>query len=327
MGTTLRVAAVQDRPVWLDPEATTQRVIARMTEAAAHGAELVAFPETYLSGYPFWVCRTDGAAFNDPDQKRAYARYLEAAVTADGPELAQIAHSAAELDVFVFLGITERGHPDASGSTFCSLVAIHPQRGVVGVHRKLQPTHDERLVWARGDGAGLRAHEFRGWRLGGLSCWENLMPQARHALYADGIDLHVCTWPGWSGLTEITPRFIAQEGRVYVIAVGGLLSVADAPADFPMIGELAARFPVLPFDGGSGIAGPDGTWVADRVLGSETILYADADLARVREERLMFDPTGHYARPDVFETIVHRGRQLAARFDDDIPRPRDTRAA
>jgi nitrilase len=312
----MRVAAVQARPVWGDTALTTAKVIALMEDAAAQGAELIVFPETFLCGYPFWLCRTNGAAFNDPRQRKAYAFYLETAVEAGGPELTEISEAASELGVFVFLGLTERGTRSAHGSTFCTLAAIHPERGVVGMHRKLQPTHDERLVWARGDGNGLRAHEFNGWRLGGLNCWENWMPQARHALYADGIDLHVAAWPGWSGLTGDITRFIAMEGRVVSVAASGLLSLDDVPADFPMLDEIRAEFPVLPFDGGSGIAGPTGAWLAERVIGREEILFADVELAQVREERMMFDAAGHYARPDVFDVVVDRRRLDAATFDD-----------
>ncbi|MEA2197637.1 MAG: nitrilase [Solirubrobacteraceae bacterium] len=312
----LRIAAIQSRPVWLDPAGTTARVIDLIERAAQDGAELIALPETFLCGYPFWVCRTNGAAFDDRLQKQAYARYLEAAVELEGPELAMIREAAGDHGVFLFLGVTERDGRAARGSTFCTLVAIHPERGIVGAHRKLAPTHDERLVWARGDGHGLRTHEFKGWRVGGLSCWENWMPQARHALHADGIDIHVSTWPGWSGLTTDITRFIALEGRVYSVAVSGLLSLSDVPADFPMLEQIAAQYPELPFDGGSAIAGPDGCWIEAPNRGAETIVYADAEPNRVREERLMFDVSGHYSRPDVFETVVHRRRQRAAEFDD-----------
>ena len=237
----MRVAVAQDRPVWLDPAATTQKIVWLLERAASEGVELVALPETFLCGYPFWICRTNGAAFDDPRQKDAYARYLEAAVELDGPEVALIREAASDLGVFVYLGMSERGARSARGSIYCTLLAVDPERGVVGAHRKLAPTHDERLIWARGDGHGLRTHEFRGLRLGGLICWENWMPQARHALYCDGEDLHVAVWPGWSGLTADITRFIAQEGRVYCMSASGLLSLDDIPDDFPMIEEIGRR--------------------------------------------------------------------------------------
>jgi nitrilase len=312
----MRVAVAQDRPVWLDPAATTAKVVSLIEQAAHAGAELIALPETFLCGYPFWVCRTNGAAFDDPRQKDAYAAYLEAAVELDGPEVAVIRQAAGDLGLFVYLGMSERGARAARGSIYCTLLAVDPDRGVVGAHRKLAPTHDERLVWARGDGHGLRTHEFRGLRVGGLICWENWMPQARHALYSDGEDLHVAVWPGWSGLTADITRFIAQEGRVYCLSASGLLSLDDVPDDFPMIEEIRAQYDTLAFDGGSGIAGPDGRWVAPPVLGEATLVLADVDPRAVRRERMMLDVAGHYARPDVFETTVHRRRLEAVQFDD-----------
>ena len=212
--------------------------------------------------------------------------------------------------------MTERGGRVARGSTFCSVATIDPEAGLAGVHRKLVPTHDERLVWSRGDGHGLRAHEFRGVRFGVLACWENWMPQARHALYCDGVDVHVAVWPGWSGLVGDITRFIAMEGRVYSLAASGLLGWEDVPADFPMVDEMRAQYPALPFDGGSAIAGPDGRWIVAPVLSEERLVTAEVDVHQVHRERMMFDVSGHYARPDVFRTTVSRVRQDAAVFED-----------
>jgi nitrilase len=312
----MRVAVAQDRPVWLDPAATTLKIVSLLERAAADGVELVAFPETFLCGYPFWLCRTNGAAFDDPRQKDAYARYLEAAVEITGPEVATIREAACDLGIFVSVGLSERGARTARGSIYCTQLAIDPDEGVVGTHRKLVPTHDERLVWARGDGHGLRTYEFRGLRVGGLLCWENWMPQARHALYCDGEDLHIAAWPGWSGLTADITRFIAQEGRVYCMSASGLLSLEDIPDDFPMIEEIRASYAELPFDGGSGVAGPDGRWIASPVRDAATLVVAEVDPRTVMRERMMLDVSGHYARPDVFETRVHRRRLEAAEFDE-----------
>jgi nitrilase len=261
-GDTVRIAAAQARPVWLDPKATTDKILTWLEDAAAQQVDLVVFPEAFLSGYPYWLDPTGGAVFDDPAQKRAYAAYLDAAVLADGPELALVVEAARDLGIFVYLGVTERGGGPASGTVFCTLVAIDPDLGVVSTHRKLMPTYQERLVWGIGDGHGLRTHRVGDLRVGGLNCWENWMPQARHALYADGEDLHVSVWPGSPRNTVDITRFIALEGRVWSLAVGGLLSLSDVPTDFPLRTQLEQAGLVEYCRGGSQCPHPtaDGSW-------------------------------------------------------------------
>ncbi len=313
----MRIAAAQAHPHWLDPAATTKKVLSWLTDAAAQGVQLLAFPETFLSGYPFWVTRTGGAAFEDRRQKRAYAAYLDAAVELDGPELSAVREAAADLGVFTYLGVTERGAGPARGTVYCTLVAIDPGRGVVSAHRKLMPTYEERLVWGTGDGHGLRVHPTAwGLRVGGLNCWENWMPQARHALYAGGEDVHVAVWPGSPWLTRDITRFIAREGRVWSLAASGLLSLDDVPDDFPLRDELLADPAPLGYTGGSAIAAPTGEWLVEPVTDTERLVVADVDAEQVRRERHNFDPTGHYARPDVFRVSVDRRRLAAAEFSD-----------
>lgn len=310
----MKVAAAQTRPVWLDKDATAERVVSWIERAAGDGVQLVAFPETFLPGYPTWVCRTDGARFDDPQQKRAYAEYLDAAVELDGPQLARVTEAVRDLRVFVYLGVAERGTGTGRGTVFCTLVAIAPGDGVVGAHRKLVPTYDERLAWGWGDGNGLRVHPVDGWRVGGLNCWENWMPQARHALYADGEELHVSVWPGSAELTTDITRFVAREGRVWHLAVGGLLDGGDVPETFTYGRELATMGAL--HDGGSAIAAPSGAWVVEPVRGREGLVTAELDRALLDGERQNFDPAGHYARPDVFDVRVDRRRREAATFVD-----------
>jgi len=312
----VRIAAAQARPVWLDPATTTKQVVTWLEDASAQQVELIAFPETFLSGYPFWLQFTGGARFDDPAQKKAYAAYLDAAVLADGPELALITEAARDLGVFVYLGATERGDGSARGTVFCTLFAIDPATGVVSAHRKLVPTYEERLVWGMGDGHGLRTHQVGETRVGGLNCWENWMPQARHALYAQGEELHVSVWPGNPRNSADITRFIALEGRVFSLAVNGLISLSDVPTDFPLHAELEEAGVTDYCLGGSGIAAPDGTWVAPPVVGQERLVIADLDLRRVSEERQNFDPTGYYSLPDVFTVHVDRRRRSAAEFGD-----------
>lgn len=308
----MRVAAAQAHPAWGDRDAGTKRVVEWIGRAADEDVELLSFGETYLSGYPFWVSRTDGARFDDPGQKAAYAFYLEQAVEVDGPELGQIAEAVRDHGVFTYLGVTER----VRGTVYCTLVAIDPARGIVSVHRKLNPTYEERLVWGAGDGHGLRVHPVGEARVGGLVCWENWMPQARHALYAAGEEIHVAAWPGSSGLTRDASRFIAMESRSFVLSAGALLSPADVAEGFPLRGPALEGAPEVMYDGGSCIAAPDGSWVVEPVSGEERLVVAELDLARVREERQSFDPAGHYARPDVFDVRVNRRRLDAATFEE-----------
>ncbi len=315
----MRIAAANLHPVWGNKTAATAKVIEWIRRAAAERIDLLAFPETYLSGYPIWQAVTDASRWEDPQQKAAFAYYLDAAVELDGPEIAQVTEAVRDLGVFVYLGTSERGRgAGARGTVYCTLVAIDPAKGVVSAHRKLMPTFDERMAWGIGDGHGLRVHTLaNGWRVGGLNCWENWMPQARHAMYAGGEDLHVSVWPGSCDLTRDITRFTALEGRVYVLAASALLSLDDIPRDFPLYDEIAA-LPAggVEYDGGSAIAGPDGRWLAEPVAVEERLVCAEIDLRRVREERQNFDPTGHYSRPDVFEVRVNRRRLEAVTFEE-----------
>ena len=308
----MKIAAAQLAPKWGDKQGTTELVVEWIHKAAAEGVELVAFPETFLSGYPYWIGATNGAQFNDPAQKAAFAFYLEQAVYIDGPEIAAIVDAARSTGLFVYIGITERA---ASGGTiYATLVAIDPSLGVVSSHRKTMPTFEERLVWGVGDGHGLQVHDAGEIRVGGLNCWENWIPLARHSIYAQGIDLHVAVWPGSASLTEDITRFIAKEGRCYVLSAGAILRPEDISLDFPLR-EQAAGDSDMFFNGGSAIAGPNGQWIVEPVDGTEQLVIADIDPSVVRGERQNFDPAGHYFRGDVWDVTVNRKR-LNTKFED-----------
>jgi nitrilase len=317
----MRIAAANVHPAWGRPDEGAERVVDWISQAGAEGVDLLAFGETHLGGYPFWLALTDGARWNEPSQKAAYAYYLDAAVELDGPQLRLITEAAAEHRVFTYLGIAERRAGTARGSVYATLVAIDPDKGIVSAHRKVQPTYDERMAWAAGDGNGLRVHTFTGRegetaRVGGLNCWENWMPQARLAMYAGGEDIHVSAWPGSVRNTVDNARFVALEGRVFTLAAGTIISRADVADDFP----LSAQLPDGDWtDGGSAIAAPDGAWLQEPLAGEERLVVADIDLARVREERQNFDPVGHYSRNDIFQLHVDRRRLSAVELSEDRP--------
>lgn len=301
----MRIAGIQAAPVYLDPGATAEKAVKLLGEAAAGGAELCVFPETFLSGYPVWPSITGGAMFNDHRQKEAYAAYLAGSVRVEDEEFQSIVAEAAKLGIFTYLGFIERS--DSGGSVYCSLAAIHPENGVLSVHRKLMPTYQERMIWSQGDAHGLEVHDWKGFRVGGLNCWENWMPLARYTMYSQGEHLHVATWPGAPFLTQDITRFVAMEGRVYCISVGGLLRATDIPDAFPLKKDLLKindRF----LSGGTMIVGPDGVTIQGPVADEETIIYADIEIDRVRGERQNFDPAGHYSRTDVFRLEVNKRR-------------------
>ena len=314
--TELTVGLAQIAPVWLQRDATIAKIANCVSEAAAKGCRLVAFGEALVPGYPFWVERTDGARFESAIQKSLYAYYLSQGVDIDAGDLAPVCEAASKGRIAVYLGVMERA-PDRGGhSLYCSMVYISDNGSVLSVHRKLMPTYEERLVWAIGDGHGLRTHKLGPFTLGGLNCWENWLPLARASLYAQGENLHVAIWPGSRRNTSDITRFIAREGRSFVMSVSGLMRAADIPLDLPHYELLSSTADAVMADGGSCLADPAGEWVLEPQTGEECLRVATIDHARVLEERQNLDVAGHYARPDVTRLKVDRRRQTTAEFSD-----------
>jgi nitrilase len=307
------VAIAQIAPVWLDRAATLAKMATQVGEAGQSGARLVVFGETVLPGYPFWIEHTDGARFESALQMAMFAHYVDQAVDIAGGDLDPLRRAASKAGIWVSFGCVERDRHRGQ-SVFASLVTLDDQGEIRNVHRKLVPTHEERLVWSPGDGAGLNTFALDRFRLGGLNCWENWMPLARSALYAQGEDLHLAVWPGSVRNTEQITPFIAREGRSFVLSASTVLRREDIPDKTPHAELLRARLPETCADGGSCIAGPDGEWIVPPRIDEEVLLIAELDHARVREARQNFDPFGHYSRPDVLELQVNQQRLRGVRF-------------
>jgi nitrilase len=312
------VAIAQIAPVWLDRAATLAKMAAQVTEAGQSGARLVVFGEAVLPGYPFWIEHTDGARFESPLQMAMFAHYVDQSVDIEGGDLDPLRRAAREAGIWVSVGCIERDHHRGQ-SVFASLVTLDDLGEIRNVHRKLVPTHEERLVWSPGDGAGLNTFAIDRFRLGGLNCWENWMPLARSALYAQGEDLHVAVWPGSVRNTEQITPFIAREGRSFVLSASSILRREDIPSKIPHADLLRARLPEICANGGSCIAGPDGEWIVPPRVDDEVLLIAELDHARVREARQNFDPFGHYSRPDVLELQINQRRKRGVQFHADEP--------
>jgi predicted amidohydrolase len=312
-----RVAVVQASPVFLDRDATISKGIELINEAADHGARIIAFPEVWVPGYPLWVY--GAAGWGDEKAKRAYAQLLAQSVEVPSATTETLSSVAVERGVSIAVGINER----SGGSLYNSLLYVQPD-GHVAVHRKLVPTHAERIVWARAeDGSGLVVLDTPFGGLGGLVCWEHWMPLTRFVMHAQSERIHVAVWPWGYELAHLASRHYAFEGRCFVLVAGTFMPADALPADFELREDMRAGADpeggedVL-LTGGSGVIGPDGQWIAGPVVGQECIIYADLDLEQVAREQFALDTVGHYSRPDIFELTVDTRKRPQVTWIEDL---------
>lgn len=314
----LNIGLAQISPVWLNKEKTLEKIKRFIIDAGKKECELIVFGEAVLPGYPFWLSLTKGSEFNSTVQKELHAHYIRNSIQIETGELREICALAKEQKIAIYLGIVERATNRGGHSLYCSLVYIDQTGEIQSVHRKLQPTYEERLTWAQGDGNGLKVHKLKQFCVGGLNCWENWMPLSRTALYGLGENLHVAVWPGSDYNTKDITRFIARESRSYVISVSSLMRTNDFPVDTPHLHEILIKAPEILANGGSCIAGPDGEWILEPVVNKEELIISTIDFNQVLEERQNFDVVGHYSRPDVTKLIVNRERQSILNVIDNI---------
>jgi predicted amidohydrolase len=304
----LTVAIVQGE-VSPDMHVMLARTTDGVRDAAAQGATLVVFPETWLPGYPIWldVCR-DAGLWDHPPVKAIYRTMAEASVVVSGPISDQIAALAHEHRVTIVIGVTERVESGAGrGTLFNTLLTFGPDGALLNHHRKLVPTYTERLVWGPGDADGLEAVDAGGVRVGGLVCWEHWMPLARQALHESGEDVHVALWPTVHEMHQVASRQYAFEGRCFVLAAGSVMRAASLPATLEVHPDKVPSPDTYVLRGGSAIIGPDGAYVTTPLYDEARVIVATIDLDRVREEGMNLDVAGHYARPDVLKMSVVRG--------------------
>ena len=233
MNTSLKIAMAQIAPVWLNKEKTLEKIENSIIEASKEKAELIVFGEALLPGYPFWLALTGGAEWNTELNKKLHAHYVTNSVRIEKGELDSICKLAKEHNMAIYLGVMERPEDRGGHSIYASLVYINQNGSIESVHRKLQPTYDERLTWAPGDGHGLKVHPLKAFTVGGLNCWENWMPLPRTALYGQGENLHIAVWPGSDHNTKDITRFIARESRSFVISVSSLMQKSNFPKETP----------------------------------------------------------------------------------------------
>jgi nitrilase len=315
-----RAAAVQASPVFLDTDATVDKAISLMREAASHGAKIVAFPEVFVPGYPYWAWITDpvtGSAW--------FEKLVRASVLVNGPEVERLRKAARDAAIHVVIGINERS-PQSLGTIYNTLLFIGPDGQLIGRHRKLVPTWAEKLVWAPGDGAGLRVYDTALGPLGGLACGENTNTLARFALLAQGELIHVASYislpvapPDYDMAEAIKLRAIAHsfEGKLFTIVSCSTVSDEIIRQMETVVPDARARLE-RKNSAFSGVIGPDGRVVGEPLIDDEGIVYADIDLGKCIQPKQMHDIIGHYNRFDVFDLRVNR-RPLSPVSIYDVP--------
>ncbi len=323
----VRAAAVQHAPVFLDRDATIEKGVALIAEAARNGAQLVVFGETWVPCYPAWIF--GAAEWDSPVAKRAHSRLLANSVEVPSASTDRICAAAREHGVNVVMGINELDARSSRGTIYNSLLYVSSAGEILGVHRKLLPTHAERMIWGQGDGSTLHVFDTEVGRVGGLVCWEHWMPLARYTMHASAEQIHVAAWPDMPEVHHLAARNYAFEGRCFVICASTYLTADMIPADFEGAGAMGAledfagvEGVLLP--GGSGIIGPDSNWIAGPAGNEETIVYGDMDLDLIGGELQALDAAGHYNRPDVFQLTVDRRPRTQISFidgDGDQARP------
>ena len=302
----LKVAIVQAAPVFMNLEASLTRAIKLIHEAAAKGARLIVFGETWLPGYPAWLDYCPGAAlWNHEPTKEVYAELRRNSLSIQSNEAERLARVAADHHVVLTVGVNERvDEGPGNGTLYNSLLTFNADGSLLNRHRKLIPTYTERLVWGQGDGDGLKAADTSVGRVGGLICWEHWMPLARQVLHDSGEHIHIAVWPTVHEMHQIASRHYAFEGRCFVLAAGLLMKVRDLPAQLPVTSDLSDKPDHLLLRGGSAIIGPDGHYVIEPLFDEERILIAELDLKAVDKERMTLDVSGHYQRDDLFDLKV-----------------------
>jgi nitrilase len=295
MDATVKVACVQAESVYFDRAGTIEKIDSIAADVAANGARLALFPEAFIPVYPSSRWARHLAGWDGGNARPLYGRLARESITIPGPDSGRLAEIARTHGLWLAVGANELER----GTIYNSLLVYSPSGELALHHRKLMPTNHERLVWGLGDGTGLETIQTDAGKVGGLICWENLMPLARFALYETGVEVYLAPTADDSDDWHDSIRHIAREARAFVLSSCVFARASSYPEDVPLAegDELVGR-------GGSAILGPDGSYIAGPLWDEEGVLYAELDPQRLYEARQRFDPAGHYHRPDVFRLEI-----------------------
>jgi nitrilase len=303
--TSYKVAVVQAAPIFMDLDRTVDKGIALIEEAAASGARLIAFPECWVPGYPWWAWLSAPA-----HNLKYFAAYHENCLVVDSPQFLRLCAAAKANKVFVSMGASERDH----GSLYMAQFLIDDAGVLIKARRKLKPTFVERTVFGEGDGSDLDVSATSIGRIGQLNCWEHLQPLTKYALFSQHEQIHIGAWPSFScypqayslgsELNTSVSRVYAAEGQCFVLASCAVIS----PEMVELLAETPEHHELIATGGGhSRIFGPDGRSLCEPLAEHEEgILYAEVDIGAITIAKCFADPVGHYARADVTQLRLNR---------------------
>lgn len=302
----VRAAVAQAEPVWLDAKATTEKAISLIEGAAGQGAQIIAFGEVFIPGYPWWIWHGNlGYAV------KFVSNYHANSIARDGDELRQIARAARDNRIVVVMGFSEYDR----GSLYMSQATFSETGELVSVRRKLKPTHVERSIYGDGTGADLQVHNLGVGRVGALNCWEHFQPLSKYTMFSMGEQIHVASWPNMSNYTELAHTFgpvvtnavnltYAVEGQCFVLEAHNVMS--QAGADFFAHDE-ESRKNLTAGGGCSKIWSPNGISLGNELsLNEEGLLIADLDFEEIETAKAAADAVGHYSRSDIFQLHINR---------------------
>ncbi|HDR8488643.1 TPA: carbon-nitrogen hydrolase family protein [Bacillus cereus] len=304
----VRVAVVQAASVIMDQEASTEKAISLTLEAGNQGANIVVFPEAFLSAYPRGLTFGATVGSRSPEGRKDWLRYWENSVPVPSETTKKLGEAARKAGVYIVIGVIERDNEFSGGTLYCSVLFFGPDGTLLGKHRKLKPTGSERLIWGEGDGSTLPVFDTPYGKIGALICWENYMPLARAAMYAKGVQIYIAPTADSRDLWQSTIRHIAAEGRCFVLSCNQYVNKDMYPVDLACYEDLLSS-PDEMCPGGSAIVGPLGEYIKEPVFGKEEILIADLDLRDIAYSQFDFDVVGHYSRPDVFQLLVNEEKK------------------
>jgi len=303
MGRTIRAAAAQLAPVFLNREATVEKVCRNILEAGKNGAQFVAFPETFIPGYPYWAMALDPLSVRRSSPPSFSRRLFEQSVEIPSQATKELCTAAKEAGCLAVIGLNERD----GGTLYNTQIFVGATGEILGKHRKLVPTSHERMVWGRGDGRDLAVFPTPSCgKVGGLICYEHSNALFRYALQAQGEEIHVANWPGglpWlNSIIDAAIRHYAFEAQAFVVNSTAILTEEIISA----LGQGGSIDQLAPGGGYSAIVAPGGKFLAGPEQEKETILYADLDFDQIIDWKIVVDSSGHYARPDVVRLLLSR---------------------